>query len=567
LYSKPTQLALWPSQQRTKPLVRVTPPAGLRMDIFNTVVSAIDLADRVWKLIDNFQKVPERLRRLQFDVKSLQQTLERLKETDFRGKEQGILLESEIYEIQATLRSLQRSISQQRQKPTSGVLSRSFRTFKAQLKLNDLDELAAELQKRKASLSLTINMLVLGTVGNVDAIVQHAMAAATMEPQNASRGTAVQVTNISRKEFLENLNAPNYAEDQIRVKSPAEGTATWIYDRPEYKTWYNSPGSKSLHLIGKMGSGKSVLMKSIIQKLKQNPTRGGCNESAVLYYFCSCVNRTDNPSSILRGFISQFVVDREDIYEASLSGSELLQSRRSGDSAGWSFEALWHIFTRVIQFSGLSSLYCIIDALDECDSTTLDEFLDLLHQLSKNALVPNMSIKLLFSSREYTRILDSLDCDGTNLRLFINPEAVSSDIRIAMHNDIDSIQRRLKLRDDEVGILQESILKKSDGMFLWVSLATKDIMENSYDATFETLEELIDDLPAGLKGLYEKNWVKLIELLPTAKVSLANKVLTWVLLAERPLTVSELTMALAIELKREAFRQLKNYSGISLLSF
>ena len=95
--------------------------------------------------------------------------------------------------------------------------------------------------------------------------------------------------------------------------------------------------------------------------------------------------------------------------------------------------------------------------------------------------------------------------------------------------------------------LQEAILKKSDGMFLWVILAMKDIMENSYDATYEDLEELVNDLPAGLIGLYEKSWIKLVKYLPTAKVALAKKVLTWVLLAQRQLTITELTTALAVE--------------------
>jgi hypothetical protein len=100
---------------------------------------------------------------------------------------------------------------------------------------------------------------------------------------------------------------------------------------------------------------------------------------------------------------------------------------------------------------------------------------------------------------------------------------------------------------EEAERMQETLVEKSDGMFLWVSLAIKDIAANCYDATHEDLEELINDLPLGLKGLYEKSWAKVLQSLPTNQVALAKRVLVWVLLAQRPLTISELTVALAVK--------------------
>lgn len=528
------------------------------MDIFNTVASAIDLTQRLLKAIDDFQKVPDRMRRLQFDIKSLQDMMLRLKEMQCQSSEQEKLITVEVEEIEKTLKDLQNTVNRQRQKPNSSMLSRSFRTFKTQLKFDDMDEVADELQKRKASLSLTINMLVLKSVENVDQRMQQqqgvlATAAATkgVDQENTDKSqaklTKKETPHISKKEFLDHLNPPPYAEDELRVKPPAEGTALWIYEKAEYQSWEECKGSASLHIVGKMGSGKSVLTKSIVKELKRKQAETSQEMVAVLYYFCSCVNRTDNPSNILKGFISQLTLEHEHLYEKTAESNKLLQSRRSSDNSGWSFEALWHIFSRMIHFSGFTSLHLVVDALDECESKSLDDFLVLLHKLSRDTLPTGTTIKLLFSSREYTHIIDCLDCNSEVLRLFIDPESVSSDIRVAMQNDIKSIQKRLKLEDDEVGTLQESILSKSDGMFLWVSLAAKDIMDNAYDATFETLEELIENLPSGLKGLYEKNWLKLVDSLPDAKISLANKVLVWVLLASRPLTISELTIALAIE--------------------
>ena len=221
------------------------------MDIFNTVVSAIDLSEKIWKAIDDFQKVPERMRRLQFDVKSVQQMMMKLKEIQCRSKEQERLITVEMKEIEKTLKGLQDKINLQKQKPSSRLLSRSFRTFKTQLKFDDMNEAAEELQKRKASLSLTINMLILQSVENVDLkIQQHAIVTATATEEASA--VENEVAHISRKEFLDHLNAPNYAEDELRVKNPAEGTAMWIYERKEYQKWLHAEGLSSLHLVGKV---------------------------------------------------------------------------------------------------------------------------------------------------------------------------------------------------------------------------------------------------------------------------------------------------------------------------
>ena len=520
------------------------------MDVFSAVVSAISMAERVWKLIDDYQKAPERLQHIQFDVRSLQSTLERLKTTDGLSNDQRLALEAEIVEIETILHKLLRSILKLKSKTSHNVLSRSIKSLRMQMSLGDLDELAKELQKRKASLTLAVNTVNLGMVANIEASVQSSaaqlpsgMASATHKPatHHASRITA--------REFLDSLHAPNYVDDQFRIKEPSDGTASWIYDSTEYRQWRETPKPlASVHLVGKMGSGKSVLMKSVVKKLRTEipkPTQGG---SAVLYYFCTCVNRTDTPVNILKGLTAQLVNDCDGLFEESVGDSEVLQVKRmSADSPSWSLESLSHIFTTLMRHARFSSLYCIIDALDECEATGLDELLQLLFGLAKEPSLQNTETRLLFSSREYSHILASLDTSEPCFRVFVQPEIVEPDIRVAMQDDLTKLKRLLNLDEGETGRLQEALLKKSDGMFLWVSLAIKEVMANCHDATNEDLEELINDLPFGLKGLYEKSWIKLLESLPTKQISLAKRVLVWLLLARRALTVPELTIALAVK--------------------
>jgi hypothetical protein len=183
------------------------------MEVFNTVASAITLAERVWKLIDDYRKAPERLRRLQFDVKSLELILEGLKTTKLPSKDQRLALEPEIVEIEHTLQKILDGVSKLTTK-TKGrhALSRSVSSLRIQRGFGDLDELAKELQNRKASLILVLNAVNLNIVAGIDA--------ATVRPGNAllSSGTGSTTKQpgtvdsnpvITSREFLDYLNAPN----------------------------------------------------------------------------------------------------------------------------------------------------------------------------------------------------------------------------------------------------------------------------------------------------------------------------------------------------------------------
>lgn len=464
------------------------------MDPFSTAVSAIHLAERVWKLIDDYHKAPERLQRLQFNVKSLQSTLERLKSTDQLSTDQRLAMENEIVEIETIIHKIFCGVVKLKSKTRENVLSRSIRSLRTQISLGDLDELAQELQKRKTSLTLAVNTVSLGMVANVHSrATQHpsGMASATHKPNTHH------TSRMTSREFLDFLLAPNYVDDQFRIKDPSEGTASWIYNSTEYRQWRETPEPlASVHVIGKMGSGKSVLVKSIFQKLRAQIPKTIRHGSAVLYYFCTCVNRTDTPLNILKGFIAQLVNDCTGLFEESVGNSELLQVKRwSHDSLSLSFEALSHIFTSLMRHARFSNLYCIVDALDECEPIGLDELLQLLFGLAGETSLRDTKTRLLFSSREHSHILNSLETSETCFRVFIQPRIIEPDIRVAMQDDLAKLKKLLNLDEEETERLQEALLKKSDGMFLWVTLAIKEIMANCHDATNEDLEELIDDLP------------------------------------------------------------------------
>lgn len=82
-------------------------------------------------------------------------------------------------------------------------------------------------------------------------------------------------------------------------------------------------------------------------------------------------------------------------------------------------------------------------------------------------------------------------------------------------------------------------------MFQWVRTALK-VIGNADGSTFESLLQLVQGLPTELQDLYDRCLTSLLESLEDSDVELIRKLLAWLLLGTRPLTISELMVALAI---------------------
>lgn len=86
------------------------------------------------------------------------------------------------------------------------------------------------------------------------------------------------------------------------------------------------------------------------------------------------------------------------------------------------------------------------------------------------------------------------------------------------------------------------------GMFLWASLAIKEVENQRRNVTIKTLKNLIKSLPSGLTAMYNKALQKIQdECQGEDDILFVQKVLTWVTMAARPLTLGELRIAMGVE--------------------
>jgi hypothetical protein len=90
--------------------------------------------------------------------------------------------------------------------------------------------------------------------------------------------------------------------------------------------------------------------------------------------------------------------------------------------------------------------------------------------------------------------------------------------------------------------IQDARIEGSNGMFLWVDLILYDL-KTSARTSQHAIQNMLKTLPKSLPNLYEK-----ISLgIQCEYLELANSILRWVVWAERPFTLEELKIAIAIQ--------------------
>lgn len=315
----------------------------------------------------------------------------------------------------------------------------------------------------------------------------------------------------------------------------APGTCEWILETDELKAWSGkSPGScmdrsNILWLYGYPGIGKSTMAIALAEMLPDTPSFREKNKILV-YFFCDS-NSEDRRTAtgILRGLL----------YQISHNSRKLMRPLRmkhdiQGDKLFSSFDALWDLLMEIGQ-EHAGEIYCIIDALDECDSTAQET---LLTQISDSFLSRSNTpgVHILITSRPYEEIRSYLDdFPSHDLGAY---DKVQGDLEVIIHQKVNQLARKKNypksLKDRAIAILKQ----KAEGTFLWVGIACDELMRVRLRDVVKTLQEL----PRSLDSLYRSLLDRAIEQNEDNQDTII-RILGFVATARRPLTILELLEA------------------------
>jgi Cdc6-like AAA superfamily ATPase len=229
-----------------------------------------------------------------------------------------------------------------------------------------------------------------------------------------------------------------------------EGTGQWFLEDPKVTKWLNgSTSNKTLLCTGIPGAGKTVLaavtVEHLIAKARNSTTGVAC-------LYCSYKSQTEQSVEVLLQAILQQLIQTEvpgitRLVEEIQHHHKARGSRPTSDELVKSLQAA---------FAELTSIYIVIDALDECamEDGTRRQLLAYLAQIRKNA-----DIRLMITSRHVPDVVDEFQ-NASKIEI----RARDEDIRRYLRGQLDRLPKCIQGDAELQQMIQEKVTEATSGM-------------------------------------------------------------------------------------------------------
>ncbi|KAJ7578078.1 hypothetical protein C8J56DRAFT_1111897, partial [Mycena floridula] len=308
------------------------------------------------------------------------------------------------------------------------------------------------------------------------------------------------------------------------LSKQASGTCSWFIEEASFQSWVNGE-IKFLWCPGNPGVGKTILASSIIDHLQRSVTQANIG---VVYLYCDYAQRTNQTTTELLGSIlKQLVHNQRTISKQLISLHEASRNTRpSLSDLQRALEA---------QVAVYSSVYIVVDALDECSDidATRETFMDALQSLPA-------TVHLLVTSRDIFSIAQQFLGKPR-----IEVRARDQDLRTYIKGRLVSESRIARLLRGDAELHEEiisQVISKAAGMFLLAQLHVDSLASKH---SRKALRASLQTLPKEINNSYDET-MRRIKAQGEDDCTLAYQVFMWLTYVQRPLKMRELQYALAI---------------------
>ncbi|KAJ4247115.1 hypothetical protein NW762_013253 [Fusarium torreyae] len=281
-------------------------------------------------------------------------------------------------------------------------------------------------------------------------------------------------------------------------KSLAEVDKTWA----SFTSWLQSEDNRIFWVRGKPGSGKSTLMKFVIESKQTRQLLGTWNPGAsiISHFFWKIGSPFQNTvQGLLCGLLYQMLSNDEDKVDQVLSHFKEVSSKDSHHD--WSDRELQAVLLFILRLQ-TRSMCIFIDGLDEVSDR--DGYLKLMKVVEELSLCN--AVKLCVSSRPETQLVSRLT-GAANLRL---EDLTRPDMAAYVRKELSDYRENGQLSKSMDFELTRMLLGKAQGVFLWLSLAIRSVVIGiQNDDADETLIQRLSELPGELEELYTDMWTRL----------------------------------------------------------
>ncbi|KAL4782361.1 ankyrin repeat protein [Aspergillus varians] len=348
-----------------------------------------------------------------------------------------------------------------------------------------------------------------------------------------------QITSMQDKKksklFQQLYNCCLYKDCKDRNNKRVPGTCEWFTDHPQFTKWNQSKSSELLWVSADPGCGKSVLTRYLADEYLPTGVRTVC------YFFFKDDNVDQKrAANALASILRQLLIAQPHLVQDSL----LDKSETGGNQLVKSFNELWNIFLDVTANKNAGEVICLFDALDECQDDDRTKLIQAIESLFLNKL-GKRNLKFLMTSRPYDHIrrdffrleknLPTIHLSGENEE---NTDKISGEIDLVIKERVRDTAERNSLQLDESNFIIDQLTSVPNRTYLWVSLAL-DVVSKVPGFSRGNIRRVIHDIPENVDDAY----TRILNRSPDHPK--ARRLLHIVIAAERPLTLREISLALA----------------------
>ncbi|OKL60830.1 hypothetical protein UA08_03749 [Talaromyces atroroseus] len=304
---------------------------------------------------------------------------------------------------------------------------------------------------------------------------------------------------------LKSLAKLKYQDQKNRNPDRTRGTCEWFTKHATFKAWQEARVSQMLWVSAGPGCGKSVLAKY----LADHPGKKSSNE---------------------------------------FESSDIITS---------SFSELWGVLISVAKENKSAHIICILDGFDECEQLEQSQFTEALRGFFESESRKQCNLKFLVTSRLYgtiRRAFQPLEMPGQPM-IHLSGEnnavanEIAKEIDIFIETKVEELRNILWLSEDERDFLLAKLTSVPNRTYIWVSL-TLSLIQNMIKVDRRTLLNATTNLPQTVNEAYERILARATD------QAEASKLLHIIVGAMRPLTVQEMSFALALEKEHRSYADL-----------
>ncbi|CVL08453.1 related to small s protein [Fusarium proliferatum] len=268
-------------------------------------------------------------------------------------------------------------------------------------------------------------------------------------------------------------------------------------------SWLQST-DKLFYIRGKPGSGKSTLMKFIGHQEQTNKLlQRWSPDATILSYFFWKIGSEEQKS--LKGLwcslLYQRLKDQQQLIPSILQNFNILS--RHSQHHDWAMKDLQIVWNYLADVD-TRHLCIFIDGLDEIRNE--DGFSELLETI--DAMLVNPKIKICVSTRPEASIVRWLTMKkATGILL---EDLTRYDMLVFVQKKFHKLSSDIQVSSETIRNLRHKLVDKALGVFLWLHLATRSVIEGIENVDSEDmLFSRLNALPGNLESLYIDLWQRM----------------------------------------------------------